>query len=338
MSQIIPNGQVKATASASTVLANILSSVAAPLTSVNELLIHQIESSDDILRERLNQSGIASGKRMRPALLLLSGACFGDIKKTHVAAAAAVELVHVATLVHDDVLDQADERRHGESVNARWDNTTSILTGDFLFSKAFEVGCQSGSLEAMRQIATASCNVCKGEITQNALSGNFGIDEQQYFEIISLKTAELCRCACGLGAMLSECDEASIEEFENFGTNLGIAFQIIDDVLDIVGKKDCVGKTLGTDLINKKATLPTIHCLANMPKDQRQKWIKKLESGDWQLVDVLEQMESSGSIEYSRQTARQHANMALQFTETLESSVYSESLRRLAEFVLERTF
>ncbi len=337
MSQILPNGKINSQ-TAPISLPSVLTPVAAPLQSVDEMLLLQIQSGDTVLRDRLEQSGLAGGKRMRPALLLLAGACFGDLKKTHVAAAAAIELVHVATLVHDDVLDQAEERRHIESINSRWDNTTSILTGDFLFSKAFEVGCQSGSLEAMRQIAQASCNVCQGEITQNALAGNFGISEEQYFEIIRLKTAELCRCACGLGALLSECDESMVQAFEAFGTNLGIAFQIIDDVLDVVGEKEQVGKTLGTDLHNKKATLPIIHFLSQSSPEQQEIWNEKLETRNWQPADVLGVLESSGSIDYARQAARNHANMALQFAESLDTSQYSKSLTNLAEFVLQRTY
>ena len=312
--------------------------IASPLKSVNEMLLKQMSSGDSILQERLQYSGLAAGKRMRPALLLLAGSCFGDIKRTHIAAATAIELVHVATLVHDDVLDKADQRRHSESIHSRWDNTTSILTGDFLFSKAFEVGCLSGNLEAIRRIASASSNVCRGEITQNALAGNFDINEEQYYEIISLKTAELCRCACGLGALLSECDEQMVSGFEQFGTDLGIAFQIIDDVLDIVGSKKTVGKTLGTDLINKKATLPIIHWLDQIDSKQRHFWTDKLETGNWDLQEVLQQLESTDSISFARQTARDHANRALQFADNLRVSEYSKALLHVAEFIIDRTF
>lgn len=247
-------------------------------------------------------------------------------------------MVHVATLVHDDVLDEADERRYSESINSRWNNTTSILTGDFLFAKAFEVGCMSGSVEVMRQIAVASCNVCKGELSQNALAGDFEIGQQKYYEIISLKTAELCRCACALGALLSECDEASIRNFEAYGLDLGIAFQVIDDVLDIVGEKDEVGKTLGTDLKNQKCTLPILHCLKVLPAERSGPWVEKLTGDDWELDEVVDLLNSTGSIEYARQAARNRAGHALEFAKSLSKSAYSDSLVTMAEFVIDRTY
>ena len=231
-------------------LQDVYAPIMEALESVNDLLKKQIELSGPLLADRLAQSGLSSGKRVRPALLLLCGAATGDLKKTHVAAAAAVELVHAATLVHDDVLDNADERRHEPSLNAVWDNTTSILTGDFLFSKAFEVASTSGSMDVVRRIAGSSCKVCEGEICQNAAIGNFEVTEDEYFNIIGLKTAELCSCSCGLGAVLSECDGETVAGFESYGNNLGIAFQIIDDVLDLVGQTQQVGKTLGLSLIH----------------------------------------------------------------------------------------
>ena len=337
MSQMLPDSEQRQTTTSLNLL-QILGTIESPLRSVNELLASEVQSCSDLLKERLADSGVSSGKRIRPALLLMSGACFGDINNTHVAAAAALELVHVATLVHDDVLDQAEHRRHSQSLNAKWNNTISILTGDFLFSKAFDVACDSGSLDVMRQIAVASCKVCEGEITQNSMIGNFDVNEQQYTEMIALKTAELCRCACGVGALLSNCDTEMVVAFEKYGNDIGIAFQIIDDVLDIIGKPDQVGKTLGTDIINQKATLPIIHCLQQLDDNDRPNFLDELTQQEANLASIIDQLNSTGSIEYARVTARNYANEAFEFADSLPSSEYSKSLAHLAAFVIDRTY
>ncbi len=343
MSQIIPNSHLESNGQTDRVrfhssLADLLKPVASPIGAVNELLEFEVGGGNEILAERLASSGISHGKRMRPALLLLAGGCFGDIKKTHIAAAAAVEMFHVATLVHDDVLDGAVERRHEQSMNQKWDNTTTILAGDFLFTKAMEIGCKTGSVEAVRRMANACCGVCNGEISQNAYSGNFEISEEQYIDVIALKTAELCKCACGLGALLSECDTETVAGFEQFGEDIGVAFQIIDDILDIVGDEKVVGKTLGTDLKNQKATLPLIHCLRTVSAPRRNHWIQRLKRNDWTIQEAQQLLVETNSIEYARQTARTRANRALNFSRGLGDSDYAASLAGLAHFVIERTY
>ena len=335
MSQILPNRQLTDSNKPISMM-EILAPVTQSIRSVNELLQSEIASSNKILEDRLAGSGIEGGKRLRPALLLLSGSCFGDVKKTHIAAAAAIEMFHVATLVHDDVLDGATERRHLESLNSKWDNTTSILAGDYLFTKAMEIGCRSGSVEAVRRMASACSIVTEGEITQNALAGNFEVNEQQYTDMIAAKTAELCKCACGLGAMLSECDDEMIASFEQYGEDLGVAFQVIDDVLDLVGDQSVVGKTLGTDLVNKKATLPLILCLQRLSAVEREDLLQELTDGSWTLEAIMGQLDRTNSIESSRQFARNRANRALTFARSLNASSYSNSLVQLAEFVIER--
>lgn len=339
MNQAAPQTSPDVQGSSSRLL-EVYAPIADALNSVNDLLKGQIELSGPVLAERLAQSGLSSGKRVRPALLLLCGAATGDLKKTHVAAAAAVELVHAATLVHDDVLDDADQRRHEPSLNAVWDNTTSILTGDFLFSKAFEVASTSGSMDAIRRIAGSSCRVCEGEILQNAASGNYEIKTEEYFEIIGLKTAELCKCSCGLGAVLSECDTETVEAFETYGDNLGIAFQIVDDVLDLVGQRQQIGKTLGTDLLNQKATLPIIHSLATLQDnadDRRAELLRQLKCSAPDHDYVLAVLNETESLQHASNVARQHAEAACSFAESLPESIYRDSLHQLADFVVRRT-
>lgn len=339
MNQAVPEIGSNSQGSASRLL-EVYAPIVEALESVNELLKKQIALSGPLLADRLAKSGLSSGKRVRPALLLLCGAAAGDLKKTHVAAAAAVELVHAATLVHDDVLDNADERRHEPSLNAVWDNTTSILTGDFLFSKAFEVASTSGSMDVVRRIAGSSCKVCEGEICQNASIGNFEVTEEEYFNIIGLKTAELCACSCGLGALLSECDGDMVSAFESYGNNLGVAFQIVDDVLDLVGQTKQVGKTLGTDLVNQKTTLPLIHCLSTLGREdasRRADLLAQLSNSKPDHAVIVAALNETESIAYARNIARQHAEEASRFVESLSASRFRDSLRQLAEFVISRT-
>ena len=308
------------------------------MESVRALLRAEIANGGSELAQRLEHSGLAAGKQIRPAMLLLSGACFGSLGKTHIAAAAAIELVHTATLVHDDVLDGADQRRHDASLNFRWDNTTSILTGDVLFARAFEVAAQTGNMEVVRRIANSSSRVCEGEIIQNAAAGNFEITESDYLEMISLKTAELCKCACGIGTNLFDCDSETVQAFEAYGRDLGIAFQVIDDILDVTGCRERVGKTLGTDLLNRKITLPIIHCLDQLDAGRKQRLVSQLSTGNIDLDLLIGWLTELGSISYARDVALKHATNALNFTATLACSPASKSLQQLAEFVIERTY
>lgn len=336
MNYAIGQGRNGRNSNQSTALVDIYRPIENQLVAVDQLLSDQIKLASVPIADKLSNTGLTSGKRIRPAMLLLTGGCFADLKKPHVVAAAALELIHVATLVHDDVLDGAVERRHEPSLNALCDNTVAILTGDYLFSRAFEVVCSTGSIESVRQIAKSSRNVCEGEILQNLSTGNFDLTRAEYFNIISLKTAQLCKVACSLGGVLSECDDTTIQRLGRFGEDLGMAFQIIDDVLDIVGVEDQVGKTLGTDLTNGKMTLPMIHCLGNLSQPQREELIECLQSG-LTSIQAVEFLLKTDSIEYARQTARQHANQALAYASELTESPFAVSLRRLAEFVLLRT-
>lgn len=340
MSESVSQQRKALTGSSSRTLQQICLPIRESMAMVRQGLEQQIECSGPELAERLRQSGLADGKGIRPAMLLLSGACFGDLKKTHVAAATAIELVHVATLVHDDVLDGAQQRRNHRSVNARWDNTTSILTGDAIFAKSFDVACDSGNLDVVRRIARSSSRVCEGEIIQNAMAGKVDITRSDYLRIISLKTAELCKCACGVGATLSECDPVTVERFERFGLDIGQAFQIIDDVLDVVGDPQRVGKTLGTDLANGKLTLPLIHCLESLRQNnpaRANELALRLRQCSVGLDEARQLLAETGSIKYALNVARDLANTSLSFASTLRDTPESTSLRLLAEFVIDRS-
>ncbi len=335
-------------------LAALYAPVAPHLASVESILQTELKSDTPFVDQLLEHSWLLGGKRMRPVLLLLSGLAqvtsanekFSGPEEAHRALqtlqeklhlmAAAVEMIHTATLVHDDVLDKADLRRHQPTANAKWDNRVSVLLGDYLFTHAFHVASKSGSAAAMGKLAASSNLVCAGEMKQNFHAGNFEIEESVYFEIISQKTAELCAAACGIGAMLVGASEAEVANFEEYGRDLGIAFQIVDDVLDLVGTQGNVGKTLGTDLFNAKATLPVIHCLRTLPADQRQPLLSVLEAGT-DVTRAVEFLNSTGSIQHARQVAMKHAASAEAFAKSLPTSDSADALVKIAQFILSRT-
>ena len=321
-------------------LAALYAPVSAQLSAVESILKTELSSDTPFVDQLLEHSWVLGGKRMRPVLLLLSGMALAETEtqseRELQLMGAAIEMIHTATLVHDDVLDKAEVRRHQPTANAKWGNRVSVLLGDYLFTHAFHVGSKCGSAAAMGKLAAASNLVCAGEMKQNFHAGNFEIDESIYFEIISQKTAELCAAACGIGAMLVGGSDSQIEQFESYGRDLGIAFQIIDDVLDLVGTQGNVGKTLGTDLFNAKATLPVIHCLKILPQGQRQIFLEVLDAGT-EVTKAVELLRSTGSIEHARQIAKEHAQKAEAFAQSLPENEASAALVKLAQFILKRT-
>ena len=211
------------------------------------------------------------GKRLRPALVLLSAQACGGIRPEHVPLAAMAELIHTASLVHDDVLDEATIRRHLDTINARWDNEASVLLGDYLFARAM---CLASSLDdafACRLISESARNMCEGELKQIESRGDYDLSESDYFEIIAGKTAALTACCCRLGAHYAGAEPAVCEALARYGHDLGVAFQIADDVLDLLGDEAAVGKSLGTDLRKQKATLPLIRLLATVSAEDRER-------------------------------------------------------------------
>ena len=318
-------------------LRSVYEPISSELERVEKILQSQLRSDTPWVQQLLQHNWINGGKRMRPVFLLLSGACCGKLTESHLHVAAAVEMIHAATLVHDDILDQAETRRHQPTVNAKWGNRVSVLLGDFLFTHAFHLASAANSVDAVQILAESSNRVCEGEIQQNAWQGNFDLSEEDYLGMISQKTAELCGCSCRLGAMLSDASTTTIDEFGKYGINLGVAFQIVDDVLDLVGSPTNVGKTLGTDLFNQKATLPIIHCLKNLSETESGRFKALLTAEKTDVDDVIPFLNQTSSIEYARSVAQQHAENALSFAEPLDGGKYSKALQYLARFVLDRT-
>jgi octaprenyl-diphosphate synthase len=318
-------------------LAQLVEPVANELKEVEKTLFAEMRSDVPWMNELLKSSSLAQGKRMRPLLLLLCGSQCGELGPGHVSMAAALEMIHVATLVHDDILDGAESRRHQPTVGHKHGQHVGILLGDYLFTHAFSVSTRTGSADAISILARASNRVCEGEMRQNFFQGDLNLKQSQYLEIVSDKTAELVAAACHLGAALSGANEHVCAGFEKYGRDLGIAFQIVDDVLDIVGDVDDVGKTLGTDAANSKLTLPVIHCRNSLNDEEQAQLLTYLTSSNITNEGLMKWLKKTESIEYARDLARGYITEALTFAKSLKPTAFSASLTQVAEFVLRRT-
>jgi octaprenyl-diphosphate synthase len=319
------------------------------LTQLYEPILPELSEVEAVLRKEassrfpevdplLRHSFRLGGKRLRPALLLLSArAAGGQIAREHILLAAVVEMIHTATLVHDDVLDEAAVRRHLDTVNARWNNQSSVLLGDFLFSHAFYLASTVGSTFACQSIGRSTNIVCEGELRQVANRGNLLLSEDDYLSIIEAKTAELCACCCRLGAHYAETGSEAAQRLENYGRYVGIAFQIADDLLDLVGEEDAAGKSLGTDLAQQKMTLPLIRLASQIDSNERRRLFHLLSGPAAERRGELQAwLAGSDALGYARQQAQLYAHRAVAELRGLPVSHEREVLERLGRFVVER--
>jgi octaprenyl-diphosphate synthase len=318
-------------------LAAIYASIRDELQQVEQTLRNQLRSEQSYVDELCRYGCLMGGKRLRPALVLLSAKACGEIETAHLTLAAVLEMVHTATLVHDDVLDGATTRRHLATINSRWDNEASILLGDLLFSQAFFLASSLDDVFACRAIGRAANLVCEGELRQKGTRGDFQLSEAEYLTIIEAKTAELCACSCLLGAHYAGAEAAARQRLENYGRYLGIAFQIADDILDIVGREDTTGKSLGTDLQQQKPTLPLIRLLEIADAATRQRVLhlatSESETAHAPLRDLFHRF---GTLDYSQQQAQHYAARAASQLDALPPSEAVEHLHTLSEFVVHR--
>ncbi len=312
--------------------------IEAELEQVEAILRREMRSRYPFVDELVRYGCLLGGKRLRPAMLLLSAKAAGELTSHHLTLAAVVEMIHTATLVHDDVLDDASLRRHLATVNARWDNEASVLLGDFLFSHAFYLASTTGSTLACRLIGRSTNIVCEGEMRQKGSRADFSLTEDEYFEILDAKTAELCACCCQLGAEFAGATPTVVEMLTRYGRNLGIAFQIADDLLDVVGDESATGKSLGTDLAQQKPTLPLICALQRADAQDRQ-WLLSTFRGEMQgqAADLIRCLERYDALAYAQEKAQQFVQEALAPLASLPHTPAQQSLHRLGEFVVCRS-
>ena len=321
-----------------TALATLYGPIRGELADVEVRLEQELQSEHRCVDELVRHGFRIGGKRLRPALVLLSGKAAGQLSPAHTVLAAVVEMIHTATLVHDDVLDDATLRRHIDTVNARWNNETSVLLGDFLFTHAFYLASTLESTYACQVIGRATNIVCEGELRQTTQSGDLTLSEAAYLEIIEAKTAELCACCCHLGARYAGAEQAVVEALSAYGRNIGIAFQIIDDLLDMDGDELQVGKSLGTDMAKRKMTLPLIYLRDQLPPPEKQQLLELIQKPASQLSSEIEPwLGQYDAFAYSERVARGYAHRALESLNALPNSDAKSALLELTNFVLART-
>ena len=297
----------------------------------------ELASASPYVDDLVQHSRRFRGKQLRPMLLLLTARAAGGIQPEHPTLAAVVEMIHTATLVHDDVLDEAELRRHVVTVNARWNNSTSVLFGDFLFTHAFHLAASVGTTEACRQIGRATNIVCAGELAQIRQRGNLDLSEEEYMEIIEAKTGELCAVACRLGAEFAGADQDAVASLEAYGRKLGVAFQIADDLLDLTGHEHQAGKSLGSDLDLGKSTLPVIRLLRRIAPERRAD-VRELMSGSGRDThrELIAMVDETGALDSARQTAGMIADQAIELLDVLPQSTERSLLADLTRFAVER--
>ena len=305
------------------------------LKAVTECIRKQLVTSGSLVNERLEHVAAATGKMVRPALVLLSGKCCDKTTDAHIEIAAIVEMIHIATLLHDDVIDRAESRRNVETANALWGNESAVLLGDFLLSKAFALSAAQPDKTVSKVLADTAIQICTGELRQNAQRNNWNLTEEQYFEIIEAKTASLFAASCKLGAIAADADPQTADAFSNFGKSLGTAFQIADDLIDITGAETQEGKTLGRDLAEAKPTLPVIHMLNNLPRPEAEKLADNLSKGS-KPENYEQLLTQTSSLQYSRKTAADHCKKALHQIAPLKDTKPKQLLTELVNLVNSR--
>ena len=325
-------------------LDTLYSPIACELAEVEARLKAELRSDYPFVDELVRYGCLLGGKRLRPALVLLTAkAGGGRVTSEHLTLATVVEMIHTATLVHDDVLDEAQIRRHLATVNARWDNEASVLLGDFLFTHAFYLASTLDSVQGCRLIGRATNIVCEGELRQKGSRGNFELNETEYLEIIEAKTAELTAVSCRLGALYAGASEELVEQLDGFGRDLGIAFQIADDLLDVQGEERATGKSLGTDLEKQKPTLPIIRALELATATDREAMLEILSDREGEAPAeprsraLAVYLQRYDALDYAKSRGQSFAHRARQRLELLAASPERDVLATMTEFVMSRS-
>jgi len=288
-----------------------------------------------IIRYLLKQKG----KKIRPLLVILSSKICGDVSDRTYRGATLVELLHTATLVHDDVVDEAETRRGFPSINAVWKNKAAVLIGDYLLAKGLMTAVDGNDFDFLRVITNTVKRMSEGELLQSSKTRKLNNDEETYYRIISDKTASLLSTCCEVGARAVTDDDIKITAMRNFGENLGIAFQIRDDILDYIGKKSILGKPLGGDIREKKLTLPLIYALKNSSKEKSNEVMKilKMKERKMDVDKVIDFVIQNGGIEYSENAAKEYGEKAKKELSIFPDSEIKSSLLGLVDFIIERT-
>ncbi len=320
----------------------LVSLVAEDMKKVNQTVVERMQSPVALIPQLAGHIVSAGGKRLRPMLTVASARMSGYRDGgRHVKLAACVEFIHTATLLHDDVVDESALRRGLASANALWGNKASVLVGDFLFSRAFELMVEDGSLSVLAILSRASSVIAEGEVLQLITANDTETSEQAYLEVISSKTAVLFAAACQVGAVVADRPKVEEEALTSYGQNLGIAFQIIDDVLDYSAKQADLGKTVGDDFREGKITLPVILAFRRGTPEERDFWRRTLEDLDQKeddLAHAMELMIKHGSLADTVQRARHYGAIAKDALGLFPDSPEKQALAGVIDFCIERAY
>jgi len=311
------------------------------LQAVNTIILERMQSEVPLIPQLAGHVIAAGGKRLRPMLTLASARLCGYQGRRHRGLAACVEFIHTATLLHDDVVDDSNLRRGLESANALWGNKPSVLVGDFLFSRAFQVMVQDGSLEVLRILSDASAIIAEGEVAQLITTNDTETGEDDYLRVISQKTAPLFEAACRIGAVVAERPAAQQEALGRYGRNFGIAFQLVDDVLDYSARQADLGKTIGDDFREGKITLPVVLAFARGNEGERRFWHRCLEDLEQDSADLdraLALMDRHGALADSLARARAYGRDAIGALAPFEDSPYRRAMIEVVEFCIDRAY
>ena len=322
-----------------------------PHDKLLEILAPEMARVDELIRERMRSENAAripevtahlmsaGGKRLRPLLTIASATMCGYKGRYHIHLAATVEFIHTATLLHDDVVDESGQRRGRATANLLWDNKSSILVGDYLFSRAFQLMVETDSIRVLDILANASATIAEGEVLQLTAAQDISTTEDTYLKVIRGKTAALFSAAAEVGGVISDAPKPIVEALYRFGDALGIAFQIVDDLLDIIGDSSKTGKNIGDDFRERKLTLPFIKAIAKATDEEREFWIRTIEKGNQKNGDLdyaLSLLHSHDAIEATRKAALGWAKKAQDALSDLPGHPLRDVLCDLPLYVVHR--
>jgi octaprenyl-diphosphate synthase len=309
------------------------------LTEFGKFYRKKLESNVSLLNLILKYINQKTGKRIRPVLVFLSAEATGGINERSYTGAAMVELLHTATLIHDDVVDKAKQRRGLASINAEWNNKIAVLIGDYLLSQGLISATETNEFQFLHSTSNAVKRMSRGELLSIDRTRNITLDEESYFSIISDKTASLLASCCEIGAISATEDKEIQNSLREYGENLGIAFQIRDDIFDFISKSSLIGKPVGNDIKEKKVTLPLMYALKQVTEKESDSILKKIKKGKLEKSEIKEIIKftfDKGGIEYAENTAKRFSDKAKSNLDMLENTPAKESLLKLADFVITR--
>lgn len=314
------------------------SAVKDDFSAVNQTIIHQLHSDVGLVENIGHYLIEAGGKRLRPLLVLLIANALNYRGKEHINLAAIIEFIHTATLLHDDVVDMSALRRGRPTANAQWGNAPSVLVGDFLYSRSFQMMVALGNMDIMAILSDATNRISEGEVQQLVNAKDPSISEENYFSVIDKKTAVLFAAACEVAAVISGASDAERRAVKAYGSHLGIAFQLVDDALDYSGTAESLGKNVGDDLAEGKPTLPLIYAMRTGSEAQAAIIAEAIRNEDaTQLQEILAIVQETGGMTYTLDAARREIDLAITEINVLPDTPYLTALQELAEFALARS-